>query len=67
MIVWTVRSDGGGTSKISGVAVAVALLASLSPSNTAPRGLFAVGGSVITITYQGPESFCVAWKVAVTV
>src|SRR2546430_13531904 len=34
----TSRSDGGGSSMISGAALAVALSRSAAPSNTAPRG-----------------------------
>src|SRR5262245_51322765 len=48
------RSEGGGSSMRSGVAVGRALLLSAPASNTEPRGASTIGGSVITNTYHAP-------------
>src|SRR5262245_43045587 len=67
VIVSTTRSEGGGCSISIGVEVGLALLPSLSASNTAPRAEFDVGASVSTNTYQGPVKFRGALKVTVLV
>ena len=50
----TTRSEGGGSAMSKGVSVDVALLPSLLPSKTLPRGEKALGGSVKTKVYHGP-------------